>query len=200
VNRGLLIVFEGLDGCGKSTQLERLAARLRERGLDPLVTREPTDGEWGQRIRTMARSGERVAPEVELDWFTRDREEHVRDELLPAIEAGRVVLCDRYFLSTVAYQGARGLDAAELLRESEAAFPAPDLALLFEVDAETGLERVAARGGVAEPAFEERNFLERVAKIFARLERPYLVSIDARPGPDEVERSVDAAIAKLGLA
>jgi dTMP kinase len=179
VNRGRLVVFEGIDGCGKSTQLQLLAESLRARGVDPLVTKEPTDGPFGRRIRAMARSGERVAPAEELRWFVEDRREHAAQELRPALAAGRLILCDRYYLSTVAYQGARGFDPAQLLAEAEAEFPLPDLALLFEIAPAEGLARVAARGGVAEPAFEEVDYLHRVAAVFRSLDRPYLARIDA---------------------
>ena len=198
---GRLVVFEGLDGCGKSTQLERVAARLRRAGHDPLVTREPTDGPWGRRIREMAKSGQSVAPEEELRWFVEDRREHVAQELRPALAAGRLVLCDRYFVSSVAYQGARGLDWPTILVESEAEFPLPDLVLLFVIAPELGLERVRSRGGALEPVFERADFLERVAEIFSAIERPYLERIDAGGPPEDVEaRACDALARRLGLA
>lgn len=198
---GRLVVFEGLDGCGKSTQLERVAARLRAARHDPLVTHEPTNGLWGRRIREMAQRGEPVAPEEELRWFVEDRREHAETCLRPALAAGRLVLCDRYFLSTVAYQGARGLDWQSLLAESEAEFPLPDLVLLFEVDPAAGLERVRARGGALEPVFEHENFLARAAAIFAEIDRPYLARIDAAGTPDEVEAETRAALAdRLGVS
>jgi dTMP kinase len=190
VNRGRLVVFEGVDGSGKSTQLRLLADALRARGADVLSTREPTAGPWGERIRAMARSGELVAPEEELRWFVEDRREHVAQELGPALAAGRIVLCDRYYLSTVAYQGARGLDAKSLLTQAEAEFPLPDLALVFEVDPAAGLARVAARGGVAEPAFEEAEFLARVAAIFRAIDRSYVARIDSRRDVESVAREV----------
>jgi len=200
VNRGRLIVFEGVDGSGKSTQLQLLAETLRRRGDPLLVTKEPTDGSWGRRIRAMARSGERVAREEELRWFIEDRREHVAEELAPAIAAGRTILCDRYYLSTVAYQGARGFDPARLLAEAEAEFPLPDLALIFEVDPAAGLARVAARGGVAEPAFEEAEYLARVAAVFRWLDRPYLVRIDSSPAVETVARAVRSVLEeRLGL-
>jgi len=194
VNRGRLVVFEGVDGSGKSTQLRRLAETLRARGVDPLVTKEPTDGEWGRRIRAMARSGERVAREEELRWFIEDRREHVATELAPALAAGRMVLCDRYYLSTVAYQGARGFDPATLLADAEAEFPHPDLALLFVVDPAAGLARVAARGGVAEPAFEDGAYLKRVAAVFAAIDRPYIARIDAAGDADAIAAAVDRVV------
>ena len=102
MNGGRLIVFEGLDGCGKSTQIEHLARALREAGGDALVTCEPTDGAWGRRLREMARGSEPVAAEEEMRWFVEDRREHVAQVLAPALEAGRIVLTDRYYLSSVA--------------------------------------------------------------------------------------------------
>jgi dTMP kinase len=157
---------------------------LRSRSLPHVVTKEPTDGVWGRKIRAMARSGERVTPEEELRWFLEDRREHVTTVLRPGVEAGQIVLSDRYYLSTVAYQGARGFDPQQLLAQAEAEFPVPDLALLFELDPDAALARVHARGGVAEPAFEDAQFLSRVAAVFRSLDRPYLVRIDAR-GPVE---------------
>jgi dTMP kinase len=194
VKRGTLIAFEGLDGSGKSTQLELLATELRAVGQSVLTTREPTDGVMGQRIRAMARSGELVAAEEELRWFIVDRREHVRDTIEPALAAGQVVLTDRYTLSSVAYQGARGLDPGEILLAGEAEFPLPDLALVFELDADAGLARVQARGGVAEPGFEQGEFLRKVEKIFEQLDRPYIERIDASPEPGNVRERVLAVI------
>jgi len=194
VKRGTLIVFEGLDGCGKSTQLRRAAERLARLGLAPVVTREPTDGPWGRKIRAMARSGEAVDPETELAWFIEDRREHMREVVEPALAQGRLVLSDRSYLSTVAYQGARGLDAEKILSDSEAEFARPDLILLFSLPAKRGLERIAARGGTSEPVFENLAFLERVGENFERLAVEGLERIDADRSEDAIAIDVDAAI------
>lgn len=200
MNRGKLVVFEGLDGCGKSTQLRLLADRLRAAGCDPLVTREPTDGPAGRRIREMARSGETVAPQQELAWFVEDRRRHVHEVIEPALAAGRVVLCDRYTWSTVAYQGARGLDWRALLAQSEAEFPLPDLVILLEVDPEQGLARTRARGGVAEPAFEDGERLARVAEIFGAIDRPFVERIDGRGDQAAIADAVAETLSRrLGL-
>lgn len=198
MKRGTLVALEGLDGSGKSTQLPALVGALRAAGRDVVATREPTDGAYGRRIRAMARSGERVAPDEELRWFFEDRREHVAQVIAPALAAGRTVVTDRYFLSTVAYQGARGLDWRAILADSEREFPIPDLALLFEVPADVGLARVHARGGPAEPAFERADYLARVAAIFAAIERDYVVRIDAAAGPAGVTAEALASVARLG--
>lgn len=199
VTAGLLLVFEGLDGSGKSTQLRRLAKRLRDAGARVTETAEPyMGGTWGTRIREMARSGKPLEPAEELRWFLEQRREHVRDVLEPALAAGHVVLSDRYYLSTTAYQGARGLDREAILRENEAEFPVPDLVLLLDVAPAEGLGRVGARGDQeAEPVFEKRAFQERVAAEFAAIDRPYLIRIPAAADPDTVERAVVAAVAAL---
>lgn len=196
MNAGKLIALEGLDGSGKSTQMVDLVTALAAAGQDVIATREPTDGPYGQKIRAMARSGDLVPPEEELRWFMEDRAEHLKQVIAPALEDGRTVVTDRYFLSTVAYQGARGLDWQGILGESEARFPAPDVALLFEVEAAVGLARVQARGGPLEPAFERLDFLERVAEIFAALDRPYIARIDGARPPSDVSQ---AALRALGL-
>lgn len=190
MNRGRLIVFEGLDGCGKSTQIERLADALRARGCDVVLTREPTDGEYGRRIRRNAQGDTEISPEEELRWFMEDRRGHVREVLRPALAAGRIVLCDRYYLSTVAYQGARGCDAAEILADSEAEFPEPDLVLLLEIEPAAGLARVHARGNAVETRFEQVEFLTDVAAVFRCLDRPYIERIDADRPVGEVERDI----------
>ena len=200
VKRGALVAFEGLDGCGKSTQVAALGAALRAAGHDALLTCEPTDGPTGSRIRAMARSGAALAPEEELRWFVEDRRAHVRDAIGPALAAGRVVVTDRYFLSTVAYQGARGLDWREILAASEAEFPLPDLVLLLEVEVAVGLARARRRAGVAEGVFEHAELLERAAAIFAAIERPYVERIAAAGSVAEVQsRVVERVRARLGL-
>jgi dTMP kinase len=200
VTRGTLLVFEGIDGSGKSTQLTRLAARLEGAGHRVVPTREPYDCEPGRRIRAAARAGEAVSAAQELRWFRAQREVHVREVIAPALAQGAVVLCDRYFLSTAAYQGARGLDPEAILRESEAAFPVPDLVILLEVDPAEGGARIAARGGPAEPLFEDAARQVRVAALFAAMERPYLVRVDGRASPDAVaDRVADVVRARTGL-
>ena len=197
MKRGALIVFEGLDGCGKSTQLSLAAEEMRTKGLEPVVTREPTDGPWGRKIRAMAASGEAVSPETELEWFFKDRREHVQNVVKPALEAGQTVLSDRSYISTVAYQGARGLDPKKILADSEAEFERPDLVLLFEVSPRDGLARVEARGGLSEPVFENLEFQEKVAAVFADLQISGLVRIDAARGIEAIAQDVRDAILKV---
>src|SRR6188472_1861497 len=108
---GWLVVLEGIDGSGKSTVLRRLAEYCATRGRDAVVSGEPTRGQWGMKLRQSRTEG-RLTLEEALALFLKDRAEHVERLILPALEVGKVVLLDRYYLSTAAYQGARGADPA----------------------------------------------------------------------------------------
>ncbi len=175
---GLLIVFEGTDGTGKSTQLQLLAKALKEKGLPVVTTREPTEGEYGQKIRQLYAHRHTVSLEKELDLFLADRKEHVEQLLSPALESGKVILCDRYYLSTVAYQGAAGLDPQLILTRNDFA-PEPDLALLFHAPIQTGVNRITQGRGEELNDFEKEDYLHQVASMFAQMKLPFIRRIDA---------------------
>src|SRR5690348_11605062 len=101
---GFFIVLEGIDGSGKSTQVKAIAAALRERGYEVVTTKEPTDNKWGKILRNSASTG-RLSAEEELETFIKDRKEHVEILIRPSLDAGKVVITDRYYFSTAAYQG-----------------------------------------------------------------------------------------------
>jgi dTMP kinase len=194
--KGMLIVFEGTDGTGKSTQLQLLARYLQAREYPVLVTREPTDGRYGRIIRSLYLNRDRYSREEELELFLADRREHVREVLVPALAKGKIVLCDRYFLSTAAYQGARGFDPENILLLNEFA-PDPDLALLFQVPLDMGLTRITAGRGEVLNDFEQRENLDKVAAIFSSIKRSYIRPIDASGSIEEVHRRVVESVIAL---
>ena len=187
--KGLLIVFEGTDGTGKSTQLQLLAETLQKKGFPVLTTREPTEGQYGQKIRELYSNRESVSREQELELFLADRKEHVDTLLNKALSEGTIVLCDRYFLSTVAYQGAAGLDPAQILSRNSFA-PDPDLALLFYVPIETGVQRITEGRGEQLNDFEKESYLEKVADQFQQLDLPYIRRIDASRSIETIHNQV----------
>jgi dTMP kinase len=200
---GLLVAVEGIDGAGKSTQVRALGERLRGAGLEVVQTHEPTGGKWGQLLRASAQTG-RFSPEEELNLFLEDRKEHVEALLRPSLAAGKVVLVDRYYFSTAAYQGPRGFDVAELLRRNEAFAPRPDLLVLLELEPKEGLGRVGARGDKAN-AFEREESLAQSAQVFRALrsehyvgaEGDFILALDARQPSEEVTRQVLARVGAL---
>ena len=199
---GILVVFEGIDGAGKTTQAALLADRLRPLGVEVVRTKEPTNGPWGQRLRASASTG-RLAPADELHAFLEDRREHVATLIRPALDAGKVVIVDRYYFSTAAYQGARGADPDELIRINEAFAPKPDLLVLLTVTPPVGLTRIEQRGDVGN-LFEREDDLAKSAAIFARLAAPYLLRLDGnravQPLADEIAGAVMALPAMAALA
>ena len=135
------MVLEGIDGAGKTEQTRRLVAWLRERGERVLETREPTDGKWGQRYRAWACGEAQAEPEEVLRFFVEDRREHVSSVIRPALEAGAVVVCDRYVASTLAYQAAQGLDPGLVRERMEGErFPEPDLVLWLRLPVDQALD------------------------------------------------------------
>ena len=193
----MLVAFEGIDGTGKSTQVRLLAESLRDMGHNVMVTREPTDGPVGQRIRELFTSRAEVSQEEELELFLADRRQHVAEVIKPALSAGRIVLTDRYYLSTAAYQGAAGLDPAEIIRRNEQFAPVPDLVLLLVVPPALGVKRIRTLRGESLNAFEQEKELKKVAEIFDLLDRGYIRRIDASQSVEEVQRKVFAAVQQL---
>ena len=189
---GAFLVFEGIDGAGKSTQVRLAAEALERRGLEVVVTREPTDGPWGRLLRDSAR-GQRLSLEEELQAFLEDRREHVERLIRPALKEGKVVISDRYYLSTVAYQGARGYDPEELLRMNEAFAPPPDLAVVLDLTPEVGMDRIRQRG--ARTSFEDLESLGRCREIYRQIERAWILRIDGARPAEEIR---DEALFTLG--
>lgn len=195
--RGLFVTFEGVEGSGKTTQMRRLAARLRRRGLRVEVTAEPDGTPLGRAVRRLFERAPR--PLTELFLFLAARHEHVSNKIRPWLAAGHVVLCDRYADATVAYQGyGRGIDPA-MIRELNVQATGgvlPDLTLLFDLDPRLGLARIGTR---RLDHFERQAlaFHRRVRRGYLEIQRaePKRVRlIDAARDAAVVARAVDAIV------
>jgi len=205
VNR--LITFEGVDGCGKSTQLKRAAAYLRGQGCDVLTTFEPGDTALGKEIRRLLLAGEFVpVVEAELLMFLADRAQHVQQVIQPALASGAWVLCDRYSDSTLAYQlAARKLDDGAANLKDMLAFAecgvSPALTLWFDVAVAEAMRRMQIRAAAGEKPTrlddEATSFHERVAAAFEaqyRSQSERIVHVDASEDMDAVAAQVRAVL------
>jgi dTMP kinase len=190
VRVGRLIAFEGIDGTGKTTQIRLLAETLRRAGHVVVTTREPTDGPVGRKIRDLFGSREKISNEEELELFLSDRRQHVEEVIRPGLAAGNIVLTDRYYLSTAAYQGAIGFDPLEIIRQNEKFAPVPDLALILNIPAALGVDRIRTLRGERLNAFEQEAELRRVAAIFDTLDYRYIRRIDGTRSIAEVQEAV----------
>lgn len=201
---GRFITFEGPEGSGKTTQAKRLLARLRQSGRDVLYTREPGGTPTGEAIRDILqhdKAGEPICDEAEVFLFAASRAQLVRRIILPALENGTVVVCDRFADSTTAYQGfGRGFPVEQMLSINSFAIDGaqPDATLLLDVPIGVGFQRLAERQRELFEASdrierEEREFHERVRQGYLNLARRWperFHVIDATQGADEIERLV----------
>lgn len=198
LNRGLLVAVEGIDGTGKSTQVQHVAQKLTAAGLSTVTTREPTHGPHGQRLRASATTG-RLSPEEELSLFLLDRAEHAQTLILPALQRGQIVLTDRYYFSTLAYQGSRGLDLKTLRDQNEAIAPKPDLLIVLTLPITTALTRIQQQRGTAPDLFESAAQLTACQAIFLSEVQTFQPSqvIDAQASPDAITAQILRALLTL---
>lgn len=185
-NDGKLIALEGIDGCGKSIQAARLRDRLESLGHATVTLREPGDSEYGQQLRGIFAGAPEVSPQEEVRLFLEDRRIDVRDNILPALAAGKIVIMDRYYLSSVVYQGCLGLDPGEIQAANEAIAPHPDLTLILDIDPAEAERRIhAARGGG--DSFEGAEYQRRVRKAYlGYVDGQGILRVDAARSPEQV--------------
>ena len=154
IHKGSFITFEGIDGSGKSTQARKLAEHLQAQGRDVVLTREPGGSEGAEEIRALVLQGEpdRWSAETEILLFTAARRDHLERTILPAIEAGKVVICDRFADSTRMYQGLSRGDLRGTVDQLHKLMIGrePDMTILIDMDSDTGLSRALSRQGVEE--------------------------------------------------
>jgi dTMP kinase len=191
---GLFIVFEGIDGTGKSTQVHLLAEKLKHLGYAVVATREPTDGPYGRKIRELFIDRGAVSREEELALFIADRSQHVSEVIRPGLKDGCVVISDRYYLSTVAYQGANGMDPERILNKNKV-FPVPDMAIILEIEPAQGIKRIRNQRQEHPDTFEDEVNLRQVAAIFDAMEQDYIKRINGSDSIENVHRQVFEAVA-----
>jgi dTMP kinase len=180
--RGFLISFEGSEGSGKSTQISRIADRFEDAGYDVVVTREPGGTPIGEEIRHIlmhASEGDSMMPETELLLFAASRAQLVREVILPAVEAGKIVLCDRFMDSTTVYQGvARNIQSepVHMINTFAVGHMTPDVTVVIDLDAELGLERVRHRANDLPDRMEQENI-----QFYQKVRNGYLMLAKAMP-------------------
>src|SRR2546423_14061987 len=207
MERGAFITFEGSEGCGKSTQVKRLAARLEHAGVPTLVTREPGGTAIGEKIRDLlqfAPESFAMTPETEVLLFEASRAQLVRETIQPALDQGTVVISDRFFDSTTVYQGvARKLspDVIATLNKFAVGSAEPDITFILDIDVETARRRMQRR--VCPVAVKDRmeeepiEFYERVCQGYRKLaqrEPNRFILIDGAQSPDTIEQQIWTAV------
>ncbi|MFC2164712.1 dTMP kinase [Acidobacteriota bacterium] len=190
LKRGVLIVFEGIDGSGKTSQAEILLDKLLKVGVAAVYFREPSLGRWGREIKEKSAYADSVTPEEELDLFQKDRRENVEINLIPALNEKKAVILDRYYFSTIAYQGAKGIDPEYIRRINEEFAVRPDIVFILDVDPSAGLDRIADRGQKDE-LFEREDYLVRVRKLFRSIGGDNVMHIDGSLSLEDIASLVE---------
>jgi dTMP kinase len=170
--KGLLLVFEGIDGSGKTTQIHKVAQQLRNLNYKVTVTHEPNpDSPWCQLIQQkVKKEREKVSPEDELDWYTKDRQWDLENNILPALERKEIVLVDRYYLSSAAYQGALNAFTMEYVLDKNSFAKRPDLWIILDVPVELGQKRLQIREKkINDDQLERADYQKKVLANYKRL-------------------------------
>ena len=181
---GVLVNLEGIDGCGKSTQSKLLLEKLEGEGEKVIILKEPTKRPHGQKLWDVLHGKRKATNEEILELFVLDRKQHVEEKIQPALDDGTVILMDRYYYSSMAYQVAGGIDVEEI-REKHVFAPKPDVVLIFDLPVSIALERVKGHSNADE--FEKEEHLEKVREAYLDLGNDPLVRIvDATGTPEEI--------------
>ena len=195
--RGWLFVFEGIDGTGKSTQCSKMEEYLDSKEVPCVHLREPTNGIWGQKIRKILTVGRgNVTREEELSWFIEDRKEDVEKNILPALDQNKVVLLDRYYYSTAAYQGALGFNPDSIINDNEIFAPVPDRAYIFSATPKECLARIE-KSREMQSSFEKLEYLQSVQKIFDTFEGDNIIRINGNKTIEDIHDILCRDIIKI---
>ena len=193
-NRGVFVCIEGLDASGKTTHARRLVESLWQKGFDAVYTTEPSTGKIGKFVRTYAlQRKKRVSSVVEALLFAVDRVDHVETRIKPALQKDKIVVCDRYLYSSLAYQGAAGLDL-NWIREINKNAINPDLAIYLDVPPEVVVKRIKWKKSV----MERLQIQQKVQEIYMKLvEEGLLVRVDGNRPKDDVSKDILAVVVDL---
>jgi dTMP kinase len=194
LKRGVLIVLDGIDGTGKTTQARRLIEALKKEGFDVVYFREPSDSRWGREIKRKAPLADSLSAEEELDLFQKDRKENVVQNLKPALDQNKIIVLDRYYYSTIAYQGARGIDPLMIQKMNEEFAVKPDLVFILDVAPKVGLERIEKNRKEKDLLFEQEDYLGRVREIFRSFKDKNIFHIDADRSEDDIYREIEKIV------
>lgn len=197
-DQGILIIFEGIDGSGKTLQAKRVTNWLKQKGLPAVSFSEPTLGKYGKKLREIMNYGrQNVTPREELDLFLKDRQEDVQDNILPALKQNCIIIMDRYYYSNMAYQSALGIDINLIQALNEKIAPRPDMVIILDIDVQLGLHRINNLRLEKENYFEKAEYLKKVRKIFDLMKDDNIRHIQGSLCLEKVNAHVDQLVLDL---
>jgi len=182
------IVFEGIDGCGKSTQCSLLHDFLKSKDIPVQLLYEPTNGEYGHKIRKFLQNQLPISVEEQIHLFIEDRREDYTLNIKPCMDNGITIVMDRYFYSNAAYQGSGKISPHEIIKQNlNQGFPVPDRVYYIDIDPKEAMKRITARSGSGKTElFEKKTFLEGVRKNFLSIIDEQFLKVDGHLTVDEI--------------
>lgn len=195
--RGVLIAIEGIDGAGKTTQAQRLLRALGEKGIDAVVIKEPTMGKWGHKIALLGKNGRTLSAQDEFRYFLEDRKEDVAENIRPALKQNKVIIMDRYYYSSIAYQGAKGMSPSLVEQENLTIAPKPDIVILLDITSKEAKRRIEHYRNGTTNHFEQR--LDPVRKVFREIAKthPEVKLVDGEKPESEVHSEILSEVLSL---
>lgn len=185
MKKGVLIAIEGIDASGKTTQSHMLYEKLRSLNLPVILSHEPTDSPIGEEIRRKLQEGS-LSPEDAYTLFVKDRIYHVKNKIMPALQKGKIVIIDRYFISTMAYQGAAGISIDRIIKDHEKFAPLPDIIFIIDVPVHEAIKRLSGKEN--QDAYEKNEeFLKKVREIYLKMGRYLKTKVVILKGDDDVQ-------------
>jgi len=190
----MLIVFEGIDGSGKTTLSKKLFSYLKKKKYNTVWFREPSDSKWGKKIRDLAQSKDSIPLEQELNYFIENRKINVKINIKPALKNNKIVILDRYYFSTACYQGARGMNIENIIKINKEFASEPDIIFVIDVDVKTALSRIKKNRRSKAKLFEKKKFLEKVRKNYLNLNNKNIQLIDGNNDLNTVFKDIRNSI------
>ncbi|MCX8158353.1 MAG: dTMP kinase [Candidatus Diapherotrites archaeon] len=205
MERGFFVVVDGIDGCGKSTVIKGIKDFLISLGINRnkiFITKEPSNSIFGHKIKEILRKQKNEYQNKELitELYLKDRKEHVKKEILPALKDSKIVLCDRYIYSTIAYQSAQGMSMEELIKQNEE-FTKPNVVIILDIDPKDAIKRINLdKNRDKKELFEKEEFLKKVRENFLKLkalmEDENIIIIDGSKPKEDVIKEVKNILEK----
>jgi dTMP kinase len=195
----MLIVFEGIDGSGTTTQAKLLAEYFEKKSSDVLLTAEPTNGSIGKWIRKLLQGDEKISPRALQYLFFADREEHIKNVIEPALIANKIVISDRYYMSTIAYASLSNDEAP--CKDLAKYIVKPDITFYIKVDAETAIQRIDSRNNQRDifETLEKQKIIAKAYDVFFESDHnlPNLIVIDGEKEIDEIHHQITNSITEI---
>ncbi len=203
--KGIIVSIEGIDGSGKTTQAKMLKDYLESKGYNAILLKEPTDGRFGKKIRSILTTQEKPDQFIMVELYALDRKENVEKNIIPSLKEGKIIILDRYVVSSLAYQSVDGISLEQILEKNSFA-PIPDIVVILDLPEDEALKRLAKKNKIMD-SFEKREFLKKVRMRYKEIikilnkfkgwENTEIIVVDAMKTPSDIFNEIKEKVINL---